>query len=178
MHDNIIIGPDAQGRFTLQMLRVHQGQGTIKSGKSQIIDGVYMSCDPDTVVTGRYRSDADNMLNIRMQVSRNPRWQALHVELGDLRLGDTAVVGVVVRSRAEASITTRLCLRSGNGGHFVDSFFSKTMVSFARPSTHLDMMDLAANADLPRLAEWRDLVLFFRAGDVSVDLLDIRLFAV
>jgi hypothetical protein len=178
MHDNILIGPDAQGRFNLQMLRAHQGQGAIKSGKCKIIDGVYLDCDPDAVVTGRYRSDADNMLNIRIQASRNPRWQALHVELGDLRLGDAAVVGVVARSRAEASITTRLCLRSGNGGHFVDSFFSKTMVSFAQPSIHLDVMDLAANADLPKQAEWRDLILFFRAGDVSVDLLDIRLFAV
>lgn len=178
MHDNIFIGPDAQSRFTLQMLRAHQGQGAIKGGRCKIIDGVYMSCDPDAVVRGHYQSNADNMLNIRIQATLNPRWQALHVELGNLNLGEAAVVGVVARSRAEASITTRLCLRSGNEGHFVDSYFSKTMVSFAQPSTHLDVMDLAANTDLPKQAEWRDLILFFRAGDVSVDLLDVRLFVV
>lgn len=178
MHDNLLIGPDAHGRFNLQMLRAFQGKGAVQRGKHKVSDGVYLSCDPDAAIGGRYESGADNMLQLRMQASGNPRWQALHIELGDLRLGQAAVFGIVARSMAPASITTRVCLRSGNGDHFVDSFFPKTMVSFAQPSTHLDVMDLSSNPDLPKQAEWRDLILFFRSGDVSLNLLDLRLFAV
>lgn len=178
MHDNILIGPDAHARFTLQMLRAHQGEGAISGGKHRIIDGVFMSCDPDASISGRYVSGPEDMLDIRMQASGNARWQALHIELGDLLLGGSAVLGVVARSVAKSSMTTRLCLRSGNGGHFVDTFFPKTMVSFAQPSTHLDVMELSVNADLPKQAEWRDLILFFRSGEVDLKLLDLRLFAV
>ncbi|RJE80945.1 hypothetical protein [Paracoccus sp. JM45] len=178
MQDNILIGPDAHSRFTLQMLRAHEGQGEILGGKHQVIDGVFMSCDPNSDVSGNFTSDLSNMLNISIRSSKNLLWQALHIELGDLNLGSTAVLGVVVRSQAASSITTRLCVRSGNGEHFVDTFFSKTMVSFAQPSTHLDVLDLASAVDLPKQAKWRELILFFRAGDVDIDLLDLRLFAV
>ena len=178
MHDNILIGPDAHGRFNLQMLRAFEGAGSIQRGKHKVNDGVYLSCDPDAAVAGRYESSSANMLQLRMQASGNTRWQALHVELGGLCLHQAAVFGIVARSVAPASITTRLCLRSGNGDHFVDSFFPKTMVSFNQASTHLDVMDLSSNPDLPKQAEWRDLILFFRSGEVSLTLLDLRLFAV
>lgn len=178
MKDNIFIGPDAHARFTLQMLRSYEGAGDIGRGRHDIQDGVFISCDPDVGISGRFESHSSNMLSISLQASRNPRWQALHIELGSLSLGEAAVIGVVARSQSTLSTTTRICIRSGNGGNFVDTFFPKTMASFSQASTHLDVLDLSAASNLPKQAEWRDLVLFFRAGNISLDLLDLRLFVV
>lgn len=178
MPDNILIGPDAQSRFTLQMLRAYEGAGKIGRGNQAVTDGVFFSTDPEARVTGRFRSDATNMIEVQMEAAEGRRWQALHVRLGDLNLSNAGVLGVVARSVAPSSITTRLCLRSGNDDQFMDTFLPKTMVSFAQPSTHMDAIEIAAMPDLPRHAQWRDLILFFRAGDVSLDLLDLRLFVV
>lgn len=178
MQDNLFIGPDAHSRFTLQMLRAHEGVGKIAGGKCPVIDNVFLSTDGEGGVKGTYRCDALNMINIQMRSSSVPRWQALHIELGNMNLSNAAAFGVVARSVAPSSLTTRLCIRSGNGDQFVDTFMPKTMVSFAQASTHLDVMDLGSTADLPKQAQWRDLILFFRAGDVSLDLLDLRLFVV
>ena len=178
MLDNILIGPDAHSRFTLQMLRANESAGVVTGGKQPVADGVFFSTDPDAGISGEFRSDATNMVSVTMQASGSPRWQALHIELGEMNLSQASAFGVVARSVAPSSITTRFCVRSGNGDQFVDTFFSKTMASFSKPSTHLDVIDVAATADLPTRAEWRDLILFFRAGDVSLDLLDLRLFVV
>lgn len=178
MTDNILIGPDAHSRFTLQMLRHHEGAGDLHSGSLPVTDGVSLSTDAEAEVVGDYCCRADNMIQVRMDAAEGRRWQALHIHLGDVNLANAGVLGIVARSVAPASTTTRLCIRSGNDDQFMDTFFSKTMVSFAQPSTHMDVMDIAAMPDLPRQAQWRDLILFFRAGDISIDLLDLRFFVV
>lgn len=180
MADNILLGPDAQVRFSLQMLRAHEGRGPIQSGTTPIRDGVFLSCDPETGIKGEFEATKANMVSIEISPSEqsNPRWLGLHVAMGPVDLSNAAVVGIAARSKAPSSITTRVCLRSGRSGQFVDTFFSKTMVSFAEPSTHLDLLDIGALPDLPRQAAWRDLILFFRPGEVDLDLLDLRLFVV
>lgn len=180
MANNILLGPDAQVRFSLQMLRAHEGQGPIQGGTTSIRDGIFVSCDPEAGIKGGFEATKTNMVSIDIQPSEQslPRWLALHVAMGQVDLSNAAVIGVVARSKAPSSITTRVCLRSGRSGQFVDTFFPKTMVSFAAPSTHLDLLDISALPDLPRQAAWRDLILFFRPGEVDLDLLDLRLFVV
>lgn len=179
MADNIFLGPDAQVRFSLQMLRAYEGRGKIATERTPIIDGVFLSTDPEANVTGEYDASAENLLKLRIRPGKNPaRWQALHLIVGPLDLGDAAVIGVVARSQAPSSFTTRICLRSGQDGQFIDTFFPKTMVSFAQASTHLDVLEIANLTDLPRQAQWRDLILFFQGGDVDLNLLDLRFFVV
>lgn len=179
MANNILLGPDAQVRFSLQKLRAHQGQGKIAGERTPIMDGVFLSTDPDAGVTGEYHASRDNLLKLRMRPGRGQaRWQGLHVIVGPLDLSDAAVIGVVARSQAPSSFTTRVCLRSGGDGQFIDTFFPKTMVSFAQPSTHLDILEIAKLPELPQRAQWRDLILFFQGSNVDLDLLDLRFFVV
>lgn len=178
MPDNILTGPDAQSRFTLRLLHNHQGEGRVVSGNLAVMDGVFLSIDPEARVAGSYRCRSDNMIDLRLDAAEGRRWQALHIQLGDLNLASAGVVGIVARSVALSSTTIRLCIRSGNDDQFLDTFFPKTMVSFSKPSTHMDVIDLVTMPDLPRQAQWRDLILFFRAGDIAVDLLDLRFFVV
>lgn len=164
--------------MTLQTLRRHDGEGRIGGGATPILDGVFLSNDADARITGDYRCADTNMIKVQMRPgSEAPsRWQGMHIVMGPAGLDGAAVVGIVARSRSAASITTRLCIRSGRGDRFVDTFFPKTMVSFAQPSTHLDILEIASTPDLPRQAGWRDLILFFRTGEVDLELLDMRLF--
>lgn len=177
MADNILIGPDAQLRFSLQLLRAHKGRGKIAGDRTPIIDSVFLSTDPDAQVTGDYTADATNMVKLQMRSRKGPsRWQGMHIVMGPVDLSKAAVIGIVARSQSPSSMTTRICLRSGGGGQFTDNFFPKTMVSFAQASTHLDVLDMADINDLPRQAQWRDLILFFQGDTVDLDLLDLRFF--
>ncbi|KEO61128.1 hypothetical protein DT23_10355 [Thioclava indica] len=120
------------------------------------------------------------MLSLSMQHggSKTPKWQALHISLGEMNLSGSLLLGVLIKSRSPSSMTTKICLRSGKDGDFQDIFFSKTMVSFAQASVHLDVIEFDKNPNLPRQVQWRDLILFFRPGEFDISLLDIRLFVV
>lgn len=176
--NNLLIGPDAQARFVLQSLKTYEGAGKIERGKTHVMDGVFFSNDPNAEVQGKFVSRKSEMLSLCMKpVSASPpRWQALHLQLGELNLTGALLFGVAIKSQAPSSTTARLCLRSGQDREFLDTFLTKTLVSFSEPSVHLDVIEIDKTPDLPRKANWRDLILFFRVGEVELDLQDIRLF--
>lgn len=176
--NNLLIGPDAQARFVLQNLSNFQGKGAIKGVDTPVIEGVQFSNDPEADVRGDFVSKKGEMLSVRMKPKavEKPRWQALHFHIGGMDLSKSLLVGLAIKSRAPSSTSTRIALRSGKEGKFVDFTLPKTLVSYADESVHLDVFELDAYDDLPRQAEWRDLVFFFRSGEVELDLLDIRLF--
>ncbi|MFN3526082.1 MAG: hypothetical protein ACK4YU_08315 [Paracoccus sp. (in: a-proteobacteria)] len=180
MTNNILTGPDAQARFVLQMLRTQDSKGTIGPGDNPLSEGSFLSIDPEAGVTGRYQSTPGEVVSLTMQpaTGKKPRWQGYHIPLGPFDMSEAGVFGVVARSIAPASVTTRICLRSGRDGQFTDSFLPKTMVSFSQASTHLDVLDLSNAPDVPRRAQWRELILFFRPGPVELTLQDLRLFLV
>lgn len=180
MTDNLFLGPDAQARFCLQRLHAFEGSGEISESPSTLLDGAYFSNDPEAGVKGTYASRPGNMFTVKMwhEEESRPRWQAFHLDMGPVALEDAAAIGIVARSQAPSSITTQVCLRSRRDGEFLDHFMPKTMVSFTAPSTHLDMLELARAGDIPRGAMKRDLILFFRPGEVELELLDLRLFIV
>ena len=167
-------------RFSLQRLHAFKGDGNISGANTNLLEGIFFSSDPDAGIKGTYASNPDNMLSVKMrhEGKAQPRWQAFHISMGNVDLEQAAVLGVVLRSQAPASITTRICLRSQKDGEFLDYFFPKTLVSFSEPSTHIDLIDLASASDIPRSALDRDLILFFRPGEVELELLDLRLFIV
>lgn len=180
MTNNLLLGPDAQARSALQMLRAATSAGAISGERTDLPNGLFLSNDPEAAIAGRYRSDPGELLSLRTApaVGRTPRWQALHIPLGPADLTQAAVLGIVARSRAPTSVTTRITLRSGRGDSFVDVFFGKTLISFAEPSTHLDVIELDRAPNIPVDADWRDLILFFQGGALELDLLDLRLFIV
>lgn len=180
MTNNILTGPDAQARFVLQMLRAQDVSGAIGPGDIPVGEGAFLSIDPEAGVKGQFQSPPGQVISLSMQPAsgKKPRWQGCHIPLGPFDMTDAGVFGVVARSVAPASVTTRVCLRSGRDGQFTDSFLPKTMVSFSQASTHLDLLDLSSAPDVPRQAQWRELILFFRPGPVELTLQDLRLFLV
>lgn len=176
--NNLLTGPDAQARFVLQSLKAHEGTGEIQGKNTYVTDDVFFSNDPEAEIQGEYVSRKSEMLSLRMKPNTElvPNWQALHMKLGELNLTDAMLFGVAIKSRSKASITARLCLRSMWDDEFLDTFLPKTLVSFSEPSVHLDILELEKIPNLPRNAQRRDLILFFRVGEVDVDLQDIRLF--
>ncbi|MFN3276363.1 MAG: hypothetical protein ACK41U_17030 [Paracoccus sp. (in: a-proteobacteria)] len=180
MTNNILTGPDAQARFVLQTLRAQDNSGTIGPGDNPLGESAFLSLDPEAAVKGQFQSVPGEIISLSMRpaTGQTPRWQGYHIPLGPFDMSDAGVFGVVARSTAPASITTRICLRSGRDGQFTDKFLPKTMVSFSQSSTHLDLLDLSTVPDVPRQADWRDLILFFRPGPVEITLQDLRLFLV
>ena len=180
MQDNFFLGPDANVRFTLQNLRAHESSGAIRTDRTHILNGISFGYSANGRIGGKYCSTPSNMLALSLTCgSRSaPAWQCMTITLGPMDLGAAAAVGLVARSTAPQSTLSRFTLRSGRGDDFVDQPFRKSLVSFASPSTHLDVIEIDAAPDLPRQAEWRDLILFFTPGPLEIELLDLRFFAV
>ena len=179
MDNNLFLGPDANARFLLERLRGHHEEGAI-GAQTQVMDSILLSSDPESGVTGEFVTRPGMMLALRMEPSgqQQPRWQSMHIPLGPIEIAPGSIFGVVIKSSAPASITTQICLRSGRAEGFVDQHFTKTLVSFAQPSTHLDVLEMKNLPTVPRSAPWRDLILFFRPGRVEIELTDIRIFLV
>ncbi|RVV97622.1 hypothetical protein EKE94_13915 [Mesobaculum littorinae] len=180
MSNSLFLGADAQIRQALQQLRAQEGGAPISGEITGINDDIFLSNDPAANVTGDYTSGRENLISLKMQPAgaETPRWQALHLRMGACDLGNAGVIGFVARSQSPSAMITRACLRSGRDGQFQDTFFTKAIASFATPSTHLDAIDLDTAGDIPRTADWREFILFFRPGPVDIDLLDLRPFVV
>lgn len=180
MQDNLFLGPDADVRFSLSALRALEASGTISAEKTLILNGITFSYSAGAQMKGQYRSGRDNMLSLSLSCrSRSlPQWQCLTISLGAMDLAGAGAVGVIARTSAPQSTLSRFTLRSGRDGDFVDQPFGKALASFAAPSTHLDVIEIARVPNLPLQAQWRDLILFFRPGPLDIEILDLRVFAV
>ncbi|WP_306752268.1 hypothetical protein [Paracoccus actinidiae] len=180
MQDNLFLGPDADARFTLGVLRAYEGTGTISAEKTVILNGITLSYGTGGQLRGKYRSGQDNLLSLSLTCRTRsfPQWQCLTIPLGAMNLTGAAALGIIARSSAPQSTVSRLTVRSGRDGDFVDQPFGKALVSFAAPSTHLDLIEIDKAANLPLQAQWRDLILFFRPGPLEIEILDLRFFVV
>lgn len=180
MQDNFFLGPDADVRFALSAMRAHEATGKILAENTVILNGITLSFGPGGQLRGNYSSGRDNILSLNLTCrSRSlPHWQCLKVPLGAMNLTGAAAIGIIARSFAPHSTVSRFTLRSGRDGDFVDQNFGKAMVSFAAPSTHLDLIEITKEPNLPLEAQWRDLILFFRPGPLEIEILDLRFFVV
>lgn len=177
MHDNLQLGPDAQLRFAIDGLK--SSVGTTKlTHRTPLAEGVFFDSDPDVPCSGKIVGTADNLLSVSLSGDRSslPRWQAIHFDMGPADLTNSALLGVLATSKAPSSVTARFCLRSGTHGTFSDHFFPKTLVAFGEASRHLDVLELAKIPDAPRVADWRQLIIFLRPGSVELTISDLRAF--
>ena len=180
MTEPLPLEPDARMRPLLDEIRRQDHHGAIRSGDNPVGHDAFLSLDPEAGITGRFASRPGQIIEIQMQPAFGvqPRWQGLHLPLGAVDLTDAAAFGLIARSVAPLSMTTRICLRSGVKANIVDVFLPRLMVSYDQPSLHHDLIEPTAMPDLPQQADWRDLILFFRPGPVNLTLLDLRLFLV
>ena len=173
--DNLDFGLDAEVNHKLAVLRSVGGNGALEDAVSPGI-GCFFSIDPEGDVSGKYEAGNGNLLDLKYEVRKAPRWMALHVAVGGIDLTDASVFGLICKSRAEAALTLRPALRSARAGGFVDAFLPKHVVAFSAPSTHIDILKLQGREDVPKAAEWRELVLFFGAQSGALTLQDLRVF--
>ena len=175
--DNLMLGPDAQVNHALALLRGLTAEGAVVSG-TPLVPGIWFDLDPEGRAEGRYRSRPGELISARLDVGVPGRWLALHLDLGTTRLDTEAVLGFVCRSSASQTITARACLRTGSADGFTDRFFGKRIVSFDRPSTHLDALPLGGDEGSAKDETWRQLVLFFEVRSFDLTLQDLRVFLV
>jgi hypothetical protein len=181
MTHNLLLGPDAQIRQSLQALRAFQGTGQIAAPRTDLHAGLFVNTDPKASVLGRYIARGDGLISLSMRATSDcqARWQALHIPIGPALLSkELATIGTVIRARADTPSSIQLCVRSGQSKGFVDTFFSKPLYVTAEETTHLDIIELNATLGFPREATWRDMIIFFPEGEVNIDILDIRFFIV
>lgn len=102
-------------------------------------------------------------------------WAGLHIALPRPDLADLTYVGFACRTASPTPLMLRACLRSGllEGG-FVDSFFDKHILTSELPHSHLDMLYLDAQPDLPLVAPWRELVLFLPCRPFRLSLVHLH----
>ena len=172
MHDAVHAANSA-----LQALIGLQTSGAIRSGE-RLVPGIWVDLD-----TGQgeaettLRTGGGSLLRMTLSPVRTGRWCTLNIDLGNQSAGDTALLGVAIRSRAPRSTTARLAVRSflPGGGHH-DSFFADYLVAFGEESTHCDVLWLAREPALRAPADWRTLILFLDPEGFDVSFQDIRLF--
>lgn len=175
MVDNLNLGQDSHFNHVIDVAKQTAGRGRI-ANQQRVAPGVLLSVDPEAKISGTYETGSDRLISVDYTSEIAPKWLALHIQLGEIALEGKAVLGIVVRSNADEAAVMRVCLRSGTQT-FVDEFFSKHIVAFSKPSTHLDLLKLE---DLPqhhpRTKVERDLILFLPPTSSKFTISDIRLF--
>lgn len=168
---------DAQVNHAIALLGAEPREGEIADLGSPA-PNTFFSIDPEAALTGTFATAQDGLIRLSYAAARKPRWCALHLTAGGIDLDGATVLGVICKSQAEAAVTFRICLRSGTPEGFVDTFLPKSVVAFAQPSVHVDLLRLDTVSGLPKQAEWREIVLFFQPGKADVVLQDFRVFIV
>ena len=130
------------------------------------------------VAETHFQTGGTALLQMRLEPSQPGLWCTLNIDLGNQEPGDTALLGVAVRSRAPQSTTARVAVRSfmPGGGH-TDTFFSDYLVSSAEECTHRNVLWLARQPELLAKADWRTLMVFLDPGGFDIQVLDMRRFA-
>ncbi|MCF6234042.1 MAG: hypothetical protein L3J36_13245 [Rhodobacteraceae bacterium] len=178
MDENAPIAPDTYLNQSLQVLRDSFCDGDI----TELVDfhpGLTLHADPALQVGGHWRSPAGRLLELEVDTFGGGSWIGLHMALGKIDLSAFGVLGITCRSAAPNMQVIQPCLRSGleNGG-FEDCFFSKRILSYPEPSSHLDALHIDMQIKLPEDAPWRELILFLPCHSFRWDLHDLRLFIV
>lgn len=175
--DNLMLGPDAQANHTLALLRGMALEGDMVSGE-ELVPGLWFDIDPAAEAEGQYSSREGELISARFNVPKPGQWLGLHVNLGTARLSSRSLVGLVCRSTAPEPVTARICLRTGVGDGFTDRFFTKRMISFDKPSMHLDALQLTGAEGGALEETWRQIIIFFDVRSFEMTIEDLRLFLV
>lgn len=140
--------------------------------------GIALHRDPQAAIEGTWHSPPARLVELQTQVERPGEWLGLHIALPLYDLRGVRWIGVVARTAAGQSLTSRICLRSGTGaGGFQDQFFPTHLLSQPSQTDHHDLIAPDHLPDLPQQASWREVILFLPpAHDIHWVLHDLRVF--
>lgn len=175
MEHNLGISADGEVNFALKSLRDLDWSGPLAS-RQHLVPGVFFSVDPESTNQVEVESRPGQMLTARTLVDKPGRWLSLNLGLGPCDLTGCGVIGLVLRTEAPATATCRINLRSGTPDGVRDVAFPKTLVSYPRSALHLDVLDLDRHPEVPRQADWRELIFFFEVVTQEVSIRDCRVF--
>lgn len=177
MEHNLDFGAEAQANHSLAVLRAQAFEKAV-SGDERFSPGVFVSIDPasDTKVVATSRPG--ELADLSFETQRPGQWLSLNFEMGDCSFSGRDIAGFMAKVQSEATMTFRVCLRSGIEGGFQDAFFGKRVISYEAPSTHADLMKLEERDDIPPHAPWRELIIFLPPDVRQLSLKDLALFGV
>ena len=175
--DSVAMGPDGQANHLLGLMRSQRNSGSLKS-YTEFLPGLFLNSDPALELRGKFKSPADQLLELTLKPHGNGNWCGLHLALGPMRLDNLGIFGFALRGHAREMTMLRACLRSGTDEGFVDCFFDKHVLLRAEEASHIDALSLNQNTDIPEHANWRELVIFLPTQACQLMLADLRVFAV
>ena len=176
MINNLSNGPAAAINHSLALLRAKSLQMPVQPHVT-LAPGLFLSTDPDAVITGTVASRPGEILSLNLTPQGPVRWVSLTLEMGQVDLRQCQLLGVVVRTTAPSAVTMGLTLRSKLDGGHLDTAFRKSIVAYAEPSNHIDVIDFSTDHSVPRGSAARELILMFEHAQFAVDLLNITVFA-
>lgn len=146
---------------------------------SPIFEGVTINQDPDEPRPAALSSSSGQVFRFSAPENVATKWTTANLVLGPIDLSDVEVLGIVIKTQSmEDALACRVAIRSGVGSRFKDTFFKKHVVSTADKGVHLDLLELHKETSLPKLADWRDLVVFLPNKKIDLVVHDVRFFAV
>lgn len=146
---------------------------------SPIFEGVTINQDPDEPRPVALSSASGQVFRISAPGNEATKWTTANFVLGSIDLSDVEVLGVLIKTQSmEDALAYRVAIRSGMGSRFKDTFFKKHVVSTSDKGVHLDLLELHKESSLPKLADWRDLVIFLPNKKIDLVVHDVRFFAV
>lgn len=177
MEHNLDFGAEAQANHALAVLRAQSFDRKVASGE-QFSPGVFVLLDEESDTSVHATSQPGTLLDLSFKTRRPSRWLSLNIQMGECDLTGRDIAGFMCKVTSEATMTFRVCVRSGHDGGFQDAFFGKRVISYSAPSTHADLMKLAERDDVPAQAPWRELMLFLPPDVQQISLKDLALFGV
>lgn len=174
--DNLSLGPEGQANHALSVLHRQTCAGDLTS-RVDFVPGVFLNSDPALALSGQWRAPEERLLELDAQTNGTAGgWMGLHIVMPASDLRQKALLGFATRIAAPESVLIRACLRSGQEGGFVDSFFNKHLLFTSEAALHLDAMELTQRDDVPAQALWREVVFFLPPRSFKLSFLDLRLF--
>ncbi len=175
MPDNLNFGPQAGANHALARLRATTLDLPV-AAEVPLVPGITFTTDPNAPPRGRLVSTPGALLSLHLDPQDNPRWISLALDLGVSGLPSEQWLGVVCAVQSPRAITFRILLRTTLDGTPVDSYFRKTVVAYAEPTTHTDVLDLTRDATVPRGPARREVILLFEHMAQDLHLLNLGLF--
>ena len=175
MPDNLSFGPQAGVNHALALLRAGSVDQPVQA-EVALVPGITFTTDPNATLRGRLLSAPGALLSLHLDPQDNPRWISLVLDMGVVDLTGPQWLGVVCAVQSPRATTFRVLLRTTIDGGHVDSYFRKTVVAYAEPTTHTDVLDVTRDATVPRAAARRELILLFEHIAQDLHILNMGVF--
>ena len=88
--DSVAMGPDGQANHLLGLMRSQRNSGSLKS-YTEFLPGLFLNSDPALELRGKFKSPADQLLELTLKPHGNGNWTGLHLALGLMRLDNLGI---------------------------------------------------------------------------------------